>query len=206
MSSTFINPQATKFSIADLTVAVKKRYRDEVHPDDVQGAHADAVRIGQTLGQAVEELVKLYIKTDGHEKNLILTEQEINDRKTKANKVGIVKSIIAAVRKDKGASVSDLKTTVRLQATMRKLTINSDLLGSNIVSNLCDEGSVIYTPGNRTTPDNWKLFKAPRARTFAIDKLTDEQLATFCPDFELYKVYDSGRRPHRESNYDDNAA
>lgn len=206
MSSTFINPQATKFSIADLTAAVKKRYRDEVHPDDIQGAHADALRIGQNLGQAVEELVKLYIKTDGHDKNLILTEQELNDRKTKANKTGIVKSIIAVIRKEKGASVSDLKTTVRLQATMRKLIINSDLLGSDIVSTLCEEEFVVYTPGNRASPDNWKLHKAPRARSFAIDKLTDDQLAALCPDFELYKIYDSGRRPYRENNYDDHAA
>ena len=208
MSSTFINLQTTKFSIADLTAAIKKRYRDEVHAEDIKGAHSDAVRDGQTLGQAVEDLVKLYVQTDGHEKNLILTEQELNERRTKANKYGIVKAIILAIRSEKGATISDLKTTVRLQATMRKLQINSDALGSHIVGTLCDEGLVVHNPPTRTTPENWKLFKAPRARSYRVDKLTDEQITKLCLDFDMFLVYDSGRRQYRdqrENNHDDYA-
>lgn len=199
-SAIFINPNATKFTIQEFTAALKKRYRDEFDQQDIQGAFNDAMEKGQQLGAAVKELVDLYVKTDGHDRNLILTAEELAIRKTNSDKEGILKSIIAAVSKPDGATVSDLKTAVRTQATLRKLQLNTDLYGSDLVAILCEQNLVTFKPaewqyGKLKSPDSWLIAKVPRARLTTFEKLTKEQQLELCPSFDNYKVYEQAGRP-----------
>lgn len=200
-----INLKATTFTIQQLEAAVKKRYRESIHPDDLKNAFDDAVKVEQTLGVAVDDLVKLYVDTDGHEKNLILTPEELAARKNKSDKEGILKSIISAVSKPNGASVQDLKTAIRTQATLRKLQINTDTYGSDLVATLCEQGLVSYKAaewqfGKMKSPESWHIIKAPRARTAAFDKLTKEQQLELCRNFNEYPMVDQfARRPRYET-------
>ena len=200
-SAIFINPNATKFTIKEFTAALKKRYRDEIDEQDIQSAYKDAQENQQQLGAAVKELVDLYVRTDGHDRNLILTAEELATRKTISDKEGILKSIISAVSKPNGASVNDLKVAVRTQATLRKLTLDSDAYGSDLVAKLCEQELVIYKPadwqfGKLKAPESWHIFKAPRARTTAFEKLSKEQQIELCPSFEAYRPQEHRPRPH----------
>lgn len=199
-SAIFINPNATKFTIQEFTAALKKRYRDEIDQQDIIGAYADAQEKQQQLGEAVKELVDLYVRTDGHERNLILTPEELAARKERSDKEGILKSIISAVSKPGGAGVNELKTAVRTQVTLRKLQINGDTYGSDLVAKLCEQNLVTYIAaewqyGKLKAPENWHIFKAPRARSTAFDKLTKEQQLELCPSFEGYKLHEFSGRP-----------
>lgn len=196
----FINPNATKFTIQEFGVALKKRYRDEIDPQDIEGAYKDAQEKQQSLAEAVKELVDLYVRTDGHERHLILTAEELATRKTNSDKEGILKSIISAVSKPNGASVQDLKIAVRTQATLRKLQINTDAYGSDLVAALCEQNLVTYKPaewqyGKLKTPECWYIFKAPRARSTAFEKLTTQQQLELCPSFDGYKQQENSGRP-----------
>ena len=193
----YLNFNATKFTKVELKAAVKKRYSDEIHDDDLTAGLEDAITAQQTLGQAADAIVKLYVETDGHERNLILTPEELAIRKEKGDKIGIVKAIIAAMRKAEGATENDLKVAVRYQVTLRKLKAEPNALGSHIVSTLCSELGFAVMLESRTSTV-WKLAKKPHARNFPVDKLTDDELMALCPDFKMFIQQDYHRRAQRQ--------
>jgi hypothetical protein len=190
-----INPKATVFTLEQLKATVKKRYRDEIHEDDIAGAFNDAQEKKQTLLEASEELVALYVKTDGHERNLILTVEELAARKLTQDKLGIVKSIISAMGKDQGATEADLKVAVRMQVTLRKLHLDSITLGSTIVELLVRENLAFVEQQNHRTPMRWFLAKTPRAKVATALKLKDTEIEALCPDFNNFIIYERSRRP-----------
>ncbi len=201
----YLNFNATVFTIEELKAAVKKRYREFVHEDDLNGAHSDAIKAQQTLKQASEELVNLYVQTDGHERNLILTPEELSARKERSDKLGIVKAIFSALRKDNGAAEQDIKTAVRYQVTLRKLNIDSIALGSRIIGTLCGDLKLVFFEDSRNSPRIWKLAKKPHARSgvFLVDKLSDDDIIAICPEFHNFRIYESSRRSHVASETSD---
>lgn len=178
----YINLKATTFTAAQLIEVAKKRYRDVFHEIDVNDTLADAVKFSKTLEEAANALVDLYVLTDGHEQNMILTHEELQERKHKTDKIGLVKAIILAMRKDAGATELELKTTVRYQISMRKLKVDPLGIGSEIVSALVEQ-ELAYT-AQGATGTVWKLVKKPRSRpgNFLADVLTDEQLIALSPE------------------------
>ncbi len=200
----YIDLNTKKFDIAVFKTALKKRYRDEFDPTDVQGAFDDAIAKEQTLGEAVKELVDLYVKTDGHDRNLILTAEELVARKDRNDKLGILKAVINAVSKPNGASEADIKLAVRTQMTMRKLQTDPINYGSHLVSTLCEKGLVTFTAavyeyGKLKKPANWTIFKAPRARSTAFEKLSDQDKFELCPALYVPKITEGFRRPRQEA-------
>lgn len=184
----FINLSATSFTSEQLVMAAKKRYRDVLHETDVADAMKDAKKKSQTLGQAVEEIVALYVSTDGHDRNLIKTQEELKKERDDGAKIGVIKALLATMR-DKQAVEADLKFAVRMQINLRKLKLNEVAYGSDIVSKLVEEGYVLYNY-SKTGP-TWTLAPAAnkRKKAYQIDKLTDKDLIELCPDLSSYNNY-----------------
>lgn len=180
--TTYINLKAVVFTEAQILAVAKKRYRDVFHGDDVKNALTDAIVNGQTLEQAARALVTLYVQTDGHEKNLILTPEELVERKHKTDCIGIVKAIISAMRAGNGANENQLKTVVRYQINLRKLNVDPLFVGSTIVSRLIEQNLSLFVWENNVRV--WRLVHKPRSRQniFLVDQLTDDELMTYCPE------------------------
>lgn len=195
--SIYIDPNSTKYDIETFKAALKKRYKDEFDPSDVQGAFADAKEKNQTLGEAVKELVDLYVQTDGHDRNLILTQAEIDQRKVRDNKLGVFRAIAGVLHANEPATAERLITATRMQVTMRKLTIVPRDYSSGIMSALHEANLIQFNPADhrRNIAESWSPIKQPRAKLSLIQKLTDDEILQLCPDFSLYVPREEFRRP-----------
>lgn len=199
----FIDPNSTKFNVDTFKAALRKRYSEAFDPADVQGAFNDAIEKKQTLGDAVKELVDLYVQTDGHERFLILTPAEIAHRKDMDNRLGILRSIEVLLKKPHGCTAEEIVNAVRMQLTLRKF-INYcagdycyDFMHLLISSQVVVEIAAVYQYGKMVTPITYIAAKAPRARLTALDKLTQEQRYALCPDINNYAPREQSSRAYQ---------
>lgn len=180
------------FTKDEFIKALKARYRDPIHADDIEGALTDAHAKEQSLKDAVEELVQIYVKEDGDSRFLILTPDEIKQRDENAAKIAFVRALIDRMRKGPATS-PELKTAVRYQATMRKLTtLDTDALSSDIVAILNSEKLVKMGRGG-----TWEL--CVRAGKALAENLKGDDFLKFCPNaLSDYPVREFRPRPRYE--------
>lgn len=194
------------FTKDEFIKALKARYRDQIHADDIEGALTDAHAKEQSLKAAVEELVQIYVTEDGDNRFLILTPDEIKQRDENAAKIAFVRSLLDRMRRGP-ASSSELKTAVRYQATMRKLTaLDTDALSSDIVVLLNREKLVKMGRG-----DTWEL--CVRSGKPVAESLKGNDFLKFCPgalsDYPIrelrprarYETRDTGRDYTQHNSY-----
>lgn len=110
-----IKPKTNAFTREDLMAACKKRYNGSICVDLMD----EALRAA-TLKEAVDILVSDTIYHDGHDRNLILTQEELKARRIRMNIIGVLRAMISTLKKGK-VSQKSIEFAITAQMAMRKL-------------------------------------------------------------------------------------
>jgi hypothetical protein len=143
------------FTKEEVLEAAKKRYRTEVCIDQMD----DAMK-RPTLKEAVDVIIADSIYWDGHDRNVILTQEELKARQQRSDAEGVITALVKVLEKG-GADELTLKKAVRDQVAMRRMKVNADHLSSSIVRVLTDRKHVTIRPPSQRGGDvmTWSLKK-----------------------------------------------
>lgn len=143
-----------QYNYDELYAAVKKRYRSAhmVARQDVN----DVLDLNLPLiKEAVEEVVKRTVARVGHDRDVILTTQELGDRALRSEAEGIVGALMAMLKKP--STEVEINRAIRQQVSMRKIDRDGDRVAHALMRALTDDKHVSLTYGNPRVPSTWML-------------------------------------------------
>lgn len=147
---------------------MKKRYRGTIIVSAVDAHLKEA-----TIKEAFDKILAQHVRLDGHERNIILTPEELVVRQRNDNIKGVV-GAIATVLKGSGDH-RDMIAAVSRQVAMRKMrnVYSASVLAESIIRKLKDEKIIalklhtntktVWTLANPKAfvPENYEKFVAP---------------------------------------------
>lgn len=146
------------FDFDDLRTAFAKRYRVAANLSDVELCLTES-----TLKAAVERLKDICVERDGHDRHVILTQKELQERALKMEAEGIMTAVMNRLKQGR-ATQKEVDQVVRQQVSMRKLSRNPDALSSTLVRTLKDEKFIFINGfGDRASFDLIKDRNLPTA-------------------------------------------
>jgi hypothetical protein len=126
-----------------LLAAVKKRYRNEMPWKDFVMNTLD--KGFETMKEAVDDCVAQHVARDGHDRNVILTQAELQERAFKMEAEGVMIALINRFKSGGRLSENDIKAVVRQQVSMRKINRDPERLAGILVRTLKDEKFIAIT-------------------------------------------------------------
>lgn len=128
-----------KFTEDQLIEALDKRYRNE---PQVEAEVFDQALAMEKLQDAVEFLKNYLVKRDGHERDVILTQEELKTRAVNMNIIGILNGAINVLKKG-SATQKSIEQALSIQAGLRRLKMyNVDKLARYLLQELKNQGFI----------------------------------------------------------------
>lgn len=177
-----IKPKTNAFTREDLMTACKKRYNGSICVDLMEEALKAA-----TLKEAVDILVSDTIYHDGHDRNLILNQEELKARRMRMNIIGVLRAVVQVLNKGK-VSQKSVEFAINAQMVLRKLKCyNVDRKAKYFLDEFKRQGLVFTTAVD---------VKDTRGRKIDVELLwsfREEALGKIDDEFLLSLVHESNR-------------
>jgi hypothetical protein len=133
----------SSYKLDDLKKAINKRVRTNVAP-----AYVEAQMGKASIKHAVDAYVADHVKRFGHDRDIILTQEELQERTRRGNAQGLVAAFLNVFKGEdqtkQSADENDTYKAVRVQASMRKITARDPDHFTTIIGRFLFDNKVLY--------------------------------------------------------------